>query len=325
MRAAWTAILLLTAAPACSYDRRFGGAPPEGPLAVSATAIGGAGSETCRHGERGSWCDSNKVQLISVTAAPTGIFAIGELPQESPPAPFSVRALAEGEATFTIVANDGFETRTFEGRLAALAINRVTYGPVRGPGGDCAEPYQFGTGMSIEVPFELYHDATALKGSGAYPFVASGVTVGPSQIYDRKLILKAPAVAGSGELTSPADPAFRRTFDIFAASEVRAIRLGEPEPPVSKAAANKGSSLPLELDYGARVPCGESFSRTFSTSTPEQCLLSGCGWSGAGGDSMLTGPMTCVRIVGRQVGTCTVTVSLDGTPLTATKSFPVGP
>ena len=165
---------------ACSVDRQFDGAPPKGPLAVGATAIGGAASESCRHGERGSWCDSNPVEILALSSTPAGIF---ELTHPRPGGAVDVRALAEGTALLSITASDGLETRTFTGELRALSINSVLVTPVNKRAEPCSEPLLFATDTSLDLPFELRHDSIVLLGSGVYPFEAAGFTLSAQQIY----------------------------------------------------------------------------------------------------------------------------------------------
>lgn len=320
MRLAW---LLLASTTACTSSRvsLFDVTVTAKPVAVGASAVGSLSSRSC---DDDFDCEFRDVTIVSMDVTPPGVF---DVPQPgTSPASFRIKALAEGEATFTVIGDDGQEMRTFERPLSALALNRITGGPVReeiyspsaGMEGPCPSPALFTIGQSAKLTYEAYRDDQLLYAVGLVPFVVDGgATIDasiPAELpYMRVRLPQAPAMVS---ITSPHDLAFSSTIQVVSPQTIDSIAISEPSEPLR---ALDKALVTFDFLVGGHPLCGDGLTRTLTSLTPTICKIQGPNvqteWTTQG--------IRAFEVVGIAAGTCTIRVSLGSSTVAGEKTFTV--
>lgn len=297
--------LLLVAG--CATQSWFELGVEPGPTAVGAHLYMGAQSGNCHEGERAAHCTFDTVVTKSVTLDPSGIF---ERDLDSNVA-VDLIAVGEGTTLLTVVANNGDETKTFTRAITATAADHVAIEPMLRDG-PCSSPARFATGTRVSLPTALYRGATQLHGHQYVPFALTGGTLDTERSTD--VLLEAQLTDPMVEITSPIDPNFAFTAETFAPAAVEAIAIGDVRSwfPLSV------TQVPVDLLVGGQATCADSLSRTVTVSTPQICQI----YEDSGTSTTYTeAGMTAVPLRAYNPGACTITVTLDGTALTATQTF----
>jgi hypothetical protein len=283
-----------------------------GPTAVGASLHAGAHSRSCRDGERATDCTFATVTTKSVTLEPEGIF---ERVPDSLVA-IELRAIAEGTAVLTVVADNGAETRTFTRSIAARAVDRVTVTPsLRGM--PCASPARFAIGMRASLPSSIHGGDLQLHGHGLFPIEVTGATVDETRSTDELLVAQLADSPGTVSLLSDLDPSFALAVETFAPAAIESITIGDVS---SRWFPLAPTEVPIDLIVGGQPVCGDALSRTATVETPQVCQIYEADGDGTSTSKTAAG-MASVLLRAYQAGSCTISVALGGTSVSATKTF----
>jgi hypothetical protein len=288
------------------------GADPN-PTAVGATFFAGVSSGNCREGDRAAHCSFDTVTIESLTLSTPGVFDV----DPASPVAIALIAVGEGSTQMTIEADNGDETKTFVRVLTTLAADRVTVTPTRRDE-PCSLPARFGVGLRPTLPVEKYRGDTLLHGRYYNPFeLTGGGTIDRDRSRDGDLVLALPDVPASFTMTSPVDPSFSLALETFAPAQAESIVLGDTPAqwfPLTPARVS------VDLIVGGQPACGDSLPRTVTTEGV--CVINEEDGTGTVTTQTVAG-LDEVLLRAYQAGTCTVRVDLDGTSVTAMKSFTV--
>jgi hypothetical protein len=304
MRIMGAALVLLGG---CTEEKFYSSGLPT-PMAVGASAAGAIYSESCTKIDKHVDCEMPAV-TSSYELKPAGVFSLSSTDTR-----YTVTAIAEGDVTLTIHADNG-TSETFLHPLTALAIDNVAVKTLDASAAPCTLPPRYQVGTTVELEYVLQHGITPLYGA-VFPFTASAGTVAQSDEYDRVLDLTMPATTDTVTLTSSADPAFSLAVRGFTPAEVTAIELGELEYPLT-VALSSGAPMFLSLGDGTRV-CANQLSRTTTSITPDVCRVF---QNTPAGMISLTSTVDFVQVLALKPGTCTLSVALDGTAIASTHEF----
>ena len=307
MRLTW--LLLVTG---CATESWFELDVEDGPTAVGASLYAGARSGSCREGERGDSCSFDTVTTKSVTLKPEGIF---ERVEDSLVA-VELRAIAEGTAVLTVVAGNGDETKTFTRSISARAVDRVTVTPTLRTL-PCASPALFAIGMRASLPSALHGGDTQLHGHRFVPIDVSGATLDDERSTDELVVVQLADTPGTVSLASALDPTFALAIETFAPAAIERIAIGDAAANWFPLAPNGAS---IDLIVGGQPVCGDRLSRTVTVANPRVCQIYDADGDGTSTSKTVAG-MSSVLLRAYQAGDCTITVALDGTSVTATKTF----
>jgi hypothetical protein len=281
------------------------------PIAVGATATGAIYSSSCTKIDKHVDCEIPSVSS-TYKLTPAGVFSL-----DSSAARYTVTAHAEGVATLSIESDNGSDTKTFTHRIEARPIDNVVVTTVDGRAVPCEAPPRYQAGTKVQLSYELRHGETPLNGV-IFPFEATGATIAQSTEYDRVLDLMMPATPDPVTLTSAADPAFSLTVRAFTPDQVDGISFDDVFYPLTVTGSG-ATTTSVHLADGATV-CGNQLSRTTTVLTPDTCRVF---MNNPVGMMSLTSTSDHIQIMGLKAGTCSLSVTLDGTSITATRDFPV--
>jgi len=244
--------------------------------------------------------------LATAAIAPEDVFSLATTGDR-----LELVAQVAGTANLTVTNSDDFTiTRIVE----AVAIDQVIATPTRN-GVPCELPALFTLGARASIPVEVHGGGRRLNGEVVPPIIASGDAIlVPEESADGTLAVRLPGTATTVQLTSAVDASFAVTLETIQPTAVDALTLGEPDGhliPVTLV------DVPIDLAAGGRALCGDTLSRTVVVDTPTTCKLSD------GSSRKTTTGIDTVSIRGLHSGDCTIRVSLDGTPLTVTKTLTV--
>lgn len=304
-----TVLLLVTG---CTTESWFELGVEDGPTAVGATLHAGAQSGSCRDGERGDTCDFDTVTTRTVTLKPEGIF---ERVADSLVA-VELRAVAEGTAVLTVVADNGDETKTFTRSISARAVDRVAVTPSLREL-PCASPARFAIGMRAALPSTLHGGGLQLHGHGFSPIDIAGATLDDALSTDELVVVQLADMPGTVSLSSALDPGFSLALETFAPAAVESIMIGDVPARWFPLAP---SQVPIDLMVGGQPVCGDRLSRTVTVDNPQVCQIYEVDGDGTSSTKTEAG-MSSVLLRAYQAGECKITVALDGTAVAATKTF----
>jgi hypothetical protein len=244
--------------------------------------------------------------LATAAIAPEDVFSLATTGDR-----LELVAQIAGTANLTVTNSDDFTiTRIVE----AVAIDQVIATPTRN-GVPCELPALFTLGARASIPVEVHGGGRRLNGEVVPPIIASGDAIlVPEESADGTLAVRLPGTATTVQLTSSVDTSFAVTLETIEPAAVDALTLGEPDGhliPVTLV------DVPIDLAAGGRALCGDTLSRTVVVNTPTTCKLAD------GSTRKTTTGIDTVSIRGLHSGDCTIRVSLDGTPLTVTKTLTV--
>lgn len=244
--------------------------------------------------------------LASASIDPADIFSLATIGDR-----LELVAQTAGTANLTVTNDEDFSLSRI---VEAVAIDQVIATPAR-HGAPCEVPALFTLGARASIPVEVHGGGRRLNGEVVPPVVASGeAIIVPEASATGTLEVRLPGTAGTVQLTSPVDAAFAVLLETVAPSAVDALTLGEPDGhliPVTLV------DVPIDLAAGGRALCGDTLSRTIVVETPTTCKL------GDGSVRKTMAGIDAVSIRGLHTGDCTIRVSLDGTPLTVSKTLTV--
>lgn len=298
----------------CAYESWFELGVEDGPTAVGARLYAGASSGNCREGERAAHCSFDTVTIKSVTLKPEGIF---ERMTDSNIA-VDLRAVGEGTAVLTVVADNGDETKPFTRSIIARAVDRVVVTPTLRELA-CPTPARFAVGMRTSLPIRIHGGDDQLHGHSFFPVDIVGATLDAARSTDELLEVQLAETPATVTLSSALDPTFALAIETFAPAAVEGITIGDVSGKWFPLAPTR---VPIDLMVGGQAVCGDALSRTVTIDTPQICKIYEDDGDGAS-DAKTAAGMSSVLLRAYQAGSCTITIALDGTALTATRTFTV--
>jgi hypothetical protein len=241
-------------------------------------------------------CPARPEDVLDYGVDPPGLFDVTRAETQ-----FSVVAVAAGTSSFYVDVSEGAQQRLGY----SLIANTIDTVRVRTA---CASPALMQAGIATAFAYQMWHGSQELNGR-IVPLTIVGAELSPP---DEQGVpwLKLPAASGTVMITSPYDLSFEHHIDVVDRASIESIALTGPTTPLVVASL---SDLRAELLVGTRAVCGGSMPITTTISTPDHCALD----PGYGTYS------DTIRIAGKAAGDCTVQVTLIGTSLSATKTFPV--
>jgi hypothetical protein len=241
-------------------------------------------------------CPARAEELLEHRLAPAAFFEVTRTGTQ-----FEVAALEHGVARFSVDVSSG-EQRELSYNLVARTIETVSLTTL------CTSPALMFTGGRVAFDYQLRHGSELLNGR-IMPFVIVGAELRPPDKLGGPW-LELPATPSTVTITSPYDSSFAHHIDVIERASIDGVAITDQGH-----ALVVGGQIPLRADLlvGARATCHESLPITTTISTPERCALHP-GY-GSASDSIV--------VMGLSAGECTVHVTLNGTAISATKSFPV--
>ncbi len=238
---------------------------------------------------------------------------------------FTLHALREGEATLQLTLDIEGNAHVVEAHYVARPVSRVDASvsclvdatPI--PGAAPIDELLIPSETTLPVTLRVFDGETELVGYGYgyIPLQAEGGVLEAVNEDPSAISLTTPPAPSTLRLTSPADPAFERSYEVFDENAMDALAVStSSELPAS---VGWGAALRTIATVGGRRPCIDASERTLTTETPEVCSFGG----------ELTRRATGAQEVFVDAiapGACRVRVGLSARPsMSATFSFDVAP
>jgi hypothetical protein len=241
-------------------------------------------------------CPARPEELLEHRHTPAAFFEVTRTGTQ-----FEAVALETGVSRFSVDVSSG-EQRVLSYNLVARTIETVSLST------SCTSPALMFTGARVAFDYQMRHGSELLNGR-IMPFVIVGAELLPPDKLGRPW-LELPATPSTVTITSPYDASFAHQIDVIERSSIDGVAITDPSH-----ALVVGGQITLRADLlvGARVTCHGSLPITTTIGTPERCELHP-GY-GSSSDSIV--------VMGLSAGECTVHVTLMGTTISATRSFPV--
>lgn len=271
------------------------------PLAVGSTTRIGVVTRGCLFGGPEATCYVHPENVLEHRIEPAGAFEVIRRETEYD-VDFVITAVAEGVARFYVDVNHDGEMLELGYNIRASTIDAVS---LQTP---CASPAVMQAGIATTFAYEMRNGLDRLNGRIMLFTIVGAELTPPDE--DGVEWLRLPVTPGTVTITSPYDADFTHVIDVVDRDLVDGLAITDAMSPISV-----GSLLHSRADLlvGTRAICGGSMPITTTISTPDRCALD----PGYGRSS------DTIRINAIAAGDCTVHVTLDGTSISATKTFVV--
>lgn len=277
-------------------------------VAVGSTIGGYMSFDRCEGGGGGHCdlptCEEIRVPITSARVDDPGVFSVvveaGEV---------AYTAVAPGTTTLRVTGDDG---TVIERRLTAAVPDRVEAQLACAHYGVPTTTTRYGTDTEVVVTYklsgggaQLAHDATLR------PLESTALIRQEDDFSMVRARFATPPTGGPATITSRFDPMVALQVDVFAAGDVTAIE----QAPYNLRAGQTANLPTLDLVVGTARACTDTFARTIRVLTPATCSAP---------ETTVVGPES-YKLDGIAEGDCMIEVTLDGTSLTRSVTYPVLP